>query len=356
MKFSELLTKLDIEFGLDLVECTVDLSFGNPEISGVATLADASKLDLGFLENNLFFKQVATTQAGALLIGNEPEAIALVKARAIPYVVVPHPRLAFARAIAFFHPPNLPKSGIHSTATLAPDVKLGESVYIGAHVAIGEGCEIGSQVYIYPNVTIYDGVTIGDRTVIHANCAIHARSIIGKNCTIHSGAAIGSEGFGFVPSADGTWTKMQQVGRTVLEDDVEVGCNAAIDRGALGDTRIGRGTKIDNLVQIGHGCKTAENCLMAGQVGLAGGVELGKNVILAGQVGITNHIKIGDRAMAAAQSGIAHDVESGTQVMGYPAISAKTFFKASAVFRRLPELNKIVRELQKQLDTLVGKS
>jgi UDP-3-O-[3-hydroxymyristoyl] glucosamine N-acyltransferase len=352
MKFSELLKQL----GIDLTQFEADFSFGDPEINGVATLADAAASDLGFLENKLFFKQVAETKAGALLIGNEPETIALVKSHKIPHIALPQPRLVFAGAIALFHPPNLPAPGIHPSAVIAPDVQLGESVYIAAHVVLGAGCKIGSNVYIYPNVTIYDGVSIGDRTVLHANCVIHANCEIGKGCMIHSGAAIGSEGFGFVPSANGTWAKMQQVGRTVLEDDVEVGCNAAIDRGALGDTRIGRGTKIDNLVQIGHGCKTAENCLMAGQVGLAGGVELGKNVILAGQVGITNHIKVGDRAMAAAQSGIAHDVESGAQVMGYPAIPAKTFFKATAVFRRLPELNKIVRELQKQLDTLVGKS
>ncbi|CAN1210444.1 UDP-3-O-(3-hydroxymyristoyl)glucosamine N-acyltransferase [Tumidithrix helvetica PCC 7403] len=351
MKFSELLAKL----GIDLTEVGADFSNGDPKISGVATLADATASDLGFLENNLFFRQVAETNAAALIIGDEPEAIALVKSRSIPHVAVRQPRLLFAKAIALFHPPYLPDPSIHPSATIAPDVQLGESVYIGAHVVIGAGCQIGSHVYIYPNVTIYEGVSIGDRTVLHANCVIHARSVIGDRCTIHSGAAIGSEGFGFVPSSDGTWTKMLQVGRTILEDDVEVGCNAAIDRGALGDTHIGRGTKIDNLVQIGHGCKTAENCLMAGQVGLAGGVELGKNVILAGQVGITNHIKVGDRAVAAAQSGIAHDVEAGTQVMGYPAIPAKTFFKATAVFRRLPELNKMVRELQKQLDNLVGK-
>jgi UDP-3-O-[3-hydroxymyristoyl] glucosamine N-acyltransferase len=351
MKFSELLARL----GVDPTAPGVSLGNGDPEISGVATLKEAGPHDLGFLEGSRFFTQgrfftqLAETSAGALLIEEDVEVIDLVKSKAIPYVALPQPRLMFAKAIAIFYPPVLPPPGIHPSAAIAEDVQLGKDVYIGPHVAIASGTQIGDRAIIYPNVTIYHGVTIGDRTVLHANCVIHERSAIGNDCIIHSGAVIGAEGFGFVPQADGTWVKMQQAGRTVLEDGVEVGCNAAIDRGAVGDTRIGRGTKIDNLVQIGHGCRTAENCILAGQAGMAGGSELGKNVILAGQVGVANHVKIGDRVVAAAQTGIPQDIAADSQVIGAPAIPVKTFMRASVLFRRLPEIYKTIKEIQKKL-------
>jgi UDP-3-O-[3-hydroxymyristoyl] glucosamine N-acyltransferase len=345
MKFSDLLTKL----GIDLTGSSVSFEYGDPEISGVANLREAGSHDLGFMESSRFFSQLAETKAGALLINQDAEVITLVKARGIPYVALPQPRLIFAQAVAIFYQPTHPQPGIHPSAAIADDVQLGKDVYIGPHVAIAAGTKIGDRAIIYPNVTIYHGVTIGDRTVLHANCVIHERSEIGNDCTIHSGAVIGAEGFGFVPHIDGTWVKMYQAGRTVLEDNVEVGCNAAIDRGAVGDTRIGRGTKIDNLVQIGHGCRTAENCLMAGQAGMAGGVELGKNVILAGQVGVANHVKIGDRVVAAAQTGIAQDIDADSQVIGAPAIPVKVFMRASALFRRLPEIYKTIKEIQKKM-------
>jgi UDP-3-O-[3-hydroxymyristoyl] glucosamine N-acyltransferase len=344
MKFSELLANL----GIDANEA--DLSYGDPEITGVATLIDAQTSDLGFIESSRFFGQLAQTKAGALMVNQDAEVIQVVTARGIPHIAVAQPRLLFAQVVSLFYQPRQPTPGIHPSAVIADDVEIGKDVYIGAHVVIDAGTRIGDRVAIYPNVTIYHGVAIGDRTILHANCAIHERSVIGNDCVIHSGAVIGAEGFGFVPSADGSWSKMQQAGRTVLEDSVEVGCNAAIDRGALGDTRIGRGTKIDNLVQIGHGCRTDENCLMAGQAGLAGGATLGKNVILAGQVGVANHVKIGDRVVAAAQSGIPQDIAAGSQVIGAPAIPAKTFIKAAALFRRLPEIYKTVKQIQKRLE------
>ncbi|NKB18301.1 MAG: UDP-3-O-(3-hydroxymyristoyl)glucosamine N-acyltransferase [Pseudanabaena sp. CRU_2_10] len=345
MKFSELLAKL----GVDTKAPGVFLDCGDPEISGVANLKEAASHDLGFMESSRFFAQLAETKAGALLLNEDPEVIDLVKSRGIPYIALPQPRLLFAQAIALFYQPTHPQPGIHPSAAIAKDVRLGKDVYIGPHVAISSGSQIGDGAVIYPNVTIYDGVTIGDRTILHANCVIHERSAIGNDCTIHSGAVIGAEGFGFVPSPDGTWVKMHQAGRTVLEDGVEVGCNAAIDRGSVGDTRIGRGTKIDNLVQIGHGCRTGENCILAGQAGMAGGAELGKNVILAGQVGVANHVKIGDRVVAAAQSGIPQDIAADSQVIGAPAIPVKTFMRASALFRRLPEIYKTIKEIQKKL-------
>jgi len=345
MKFSQLISALGLGENLSL-------DYGDPEIFGVSTLLEAQPKDLGFLESSKFFPQLAETKAGALLVSTDTEVLELVQTLKIPYISVPQPRLLFAKAIAIFYPPKLAKSGIHPTAVIESDVEIGADVYIAPHVIISSGSKIGNGVIIHGNVTIYEDVIVGDRTVLHANCVIHERSEIGKNCVIHSGAVIGAEGFGFVPSSDGTWAKMQQVGRTILEDNVEVGCNSAIDRGAVGDTRIGKGTKIDNLVQIGHGCRLEENCLMAGQSGLAGGVKLGKNVILAGQVGIANHIQVGDRTVVGAQSGVGQDLGSNLQILGAPAIDAKTFIKAASLFRRLPEIHKIVKNLQKQLEKL----
>ncbi len=342
MKFSKLIAALDLEADF----C---FDYGDPEISGVSTLLEAQPQDLGFLENSRFFAQLASTKAGAILVSPDAEVLELVKSLQIPHISVLQPRLVFAKAINLFYPPKTLKSGIHSTAVIAPDAEIGTDVHIAPHVVISAGTKVGDKVIISANVTIYEKVVIGAGTVLHANCVIHERSEIGKNCVIHSGAVIGAEGFGFVPCNDGTWAKMPQVGRTILEDNVEVGCNAAIDRGAVGDTRIGKGSKIDNLVQIGHGCQLDENCLMAGQSGLAGGVKLGKNVILAGQAGITNHIKVGDRTVIGAQSGVGQDLDSDMQILGTPAINAKTFIKAAVLFRRLPEIHKIIKSLQKHL-------
>lgn len=345
MKFSQLLSQL----GIDLADPAVHLEHGDPDLLGVAPLAEAQAHQLSFLENMQFFQQLAETQAGALLLPENSKVVELIADRSIPHVITKQPRLLFAQAISLLHPLPPAPQGVHPTAVIAEGVVIPASAYIAAHVVIGAGVQIGESVQIYPNCTIYEAVSIGDRTVIHANAVIHPHTQIGKDCVIHSGAVIGSEGFGFVPDSRGKWTKMPQIGRVILEDEVEVGCNSCIDRGAIGETRIGQGTKIDNQVQIAHGCKTGRDCLMAGQVGLSGGVTLGNNVILAGQVGVANHIHLGDGVVAAAKSGIHDDQPAKAQVMGYPAFSAKEFFRATAVFKRLPEMQKILRELQKQL-------
>ncbi len=316
------------------------------ELTGVNTLEAAQPKELAFLENRRFYPQLHTTQAGALFLPEEPSAREIATARSIPYVCVPNPRLLFAQAIGIFYPPPPPPQGIHPTAVLGEGLQLGDNVYIGAHTTIGRGVTIGHNVQIYPNVTIYDHVTIGDRTIIHSQCAIHSNTTIGADCLLHSGVVIGDDGFGFVPRPDGTWEKMQQVGRVVIADQVEIGANSCIDRAALGVTHIGKGTKIDNLVQVGHGCRIGENSLLAGQVGLAGGVKVGRNVVLAGQVGVTNHVEIGDGSVIAAQSGVAEDVPPRSELMGYPAFNSKDFFKATVLFRRLPELYKIIKQLQ----------
>jgi UDP-3-O-[3-hydroxymyristoyl] glucosamine N-acyltransferase len=257
--------------------------------------------------------------------------------RMIAWISAAQPRLLFAQALGLFYQPWQPEPMIHATAVIHPSVTMGKNVAIGANVTVQAGATLGDGVCLHPNVVIYPEVRIGDCTVLHANCAIHERAVLGRNCVIHSGAVIGAEGFGFVPTATG-WYKMPQSGRTVLEDEVEVGCNSAIDRPAVGETRIKKGTKIDNLVQIGHGCQVGQNCILVSQVGLAGAVQLGDRVILAGQSGVTEKLTLGDRVIVTAKSAVFQDVAEGETVSGIPAMPNKLWLRTSLLIRRLPEL------------------
>jgi UDP-3-O-[3-hydroxymyristoyl] glucosamine N-acyltransferase len=318
------------------------------EITGVAAIDEAKSGTLSYVEGTKFASLIDSTGASALILPEDEKLQIQATARGIAWLTTTEPRLLFAKAIALFYQPYHPSAEIHPTAVIHPTAHIGNGVYIGPHVVISQGVEIGNLAVIHPNVVIYPEVKIGDRTTLHANCTIHERSLIGADCVIHSGAVIGAEGFGFVPTRTG-WLKMEQSGYTVLEDGVEVGCNTAIDRPAVGETRIGKNTKIDNLVQIGHGSKIGAGCAIAGQAGMAGGVKVGNGVILAGQVGIANQVKIGDRAIASAQSGIHKDVASGEIVSGTPAVPHKIYLKASAIYSRLPEIYQLCQRLQRKL-------
>jgi UDP-3-O-[3-hydroxymyristoyl] glucosamine N-acyltransferase len=339
MKFSELVQQL----GLTVFELASD-----PEIKGVSAIEAAQPQTLSYIEGGKFAGHIATTSASALVLPLDPSLQAQATEQGIAWVADAIPRKTFAQAIALFYQPFRLAPQIHPTAVIDPSAQLGQGVAVGAHVVIEAGVKIGNQVCIHPNVVIYPDVVIGDRTTLHANCTIHERSQIGADCIIQSGAVIGAEGFGFVPVPEG-WFKMQQSGYVVIEDQVEVGCNSTIDRPALDTTRIGQGTKIDNLVHIAHGCQIGEHCVLAGQVGLAGAVTVGKRVIMAGQVGIVDHVKIGDGVIASAKAGVHHDIEAGAIVTGIPAISHKLFVKSTAVFNRLPEMYQSLRQIQKQL-------
>ncbi|MEO0647095.1 MAG: UDP-3-O-(3-hydroxymyristoyl)glucosamine N-acyltransferase, partial [Cyanobacteria bacterium J06650_10] len=258
------------------------------------------------------------------------------------------PRIVFARAISLFYQPYRRNPGIHPTAFVDPAAKIGADVAIGPNAVIHAGATVGDRTCIHAGVAIYPGAILGENTVLHANCVIHERAQIGKNCVIHSGAVIGSEGFGFVPTASG-WEKMHQSGITVLEEGVEIGCNSTIDRPAVGETRVRKNTKIDNLVHIAHGCQVGEAVAMAAQVGMAGGVTIGNRVILAGQVGIANQAKLGDGVVASAQSGIHSNVLAGEVVSGTPAFPHKIYLKSAAVLKRLPDMAKSLKAIQKQL-------
>jgi len=346
MKFSEIVEKLSDTAQSNSLSVNKDL---DPEITGIAPVDEASISTLSYIEGVRFAAMVGKTAASALILPLDEALQAQATERGIAWIGASEPRLLFAKAIALFYKPFPPAPEIHPTAVIHPSAEVGKDVYIGPHVVIQAGVKIGDEVCIHPNVVIYPEVQIGDGTVLHANCTIHERSRIGADCVIHSGAVIGSEGFGFVPTPTG-WFKMEQSGCTVLEDGVEVGCNTTIDRPAVGETRVARNTKIDNLVQIGHGCQIGENCALAAQVGMAGGVKVGNRVILAGQVGIANQAKIGDGAIASAKAGIHNDVEPGAIVSGSPAVPHKLFLKASAIYNRLPEMYQTLKQLQRHLE------
>ncbi|WP_026082534.1 UDP-3-O-(3-hydroxymyristoyl)glucosamine N-acyltransferase [Mastigocladopsis repens] len=346
MKFSEILEKLGDAAASNSLSFNKD---NDPEITEVAAVDEATKGALSYIEGAKFASMVSKTSASALILPPDETLQTQAIERDIVWIVTPEPRLLFAKVIALFYHPWRPTPEIHPTAVIHPTAKIGNEVYIGAHVVIQQGVEIGTDVCVHPNVVIYPDVKIGDRTTLHANCSIHERTRIGRDCVIHSGAVIGAEGFGFVPSSTG-WVKMEQSGYTVLEDGVEVGCNSAIDRPAVGETRVGRYTKIDNLVQIGHGCQIGAGCALAGQSGMAGGVKLGNGVILAGQSGVANQVKMGDRAIATAQAGVHHDVAPGEMVSASPAVPYKQYLKVSAILNRLPEMYQALKQLQRKLN------
>ncbi|NEQ31469.1 MAG: UDP-3-O-(3-hydroxymyristoyl)glucosamine N-acyltransferase [Leptolyngbya sp. SIO4C5] len=342
MKFSEIVQKLKIE-----QSSLVNFSDRNPEIKGVAAIDTATAGELSYIEGGKFARYLETTEASGLILPTDMALQAEANEREIAWMSVPEPRLFFARAIALFYRPFQPAPGIHPSAVIDPSAQLGENVSIGANVVIQAGVKLGNGVCIHPNVVIYPEACVGDRSVLHANCVIHERSQIGTDCVIHSGAAIGSEGFGFVPTAAG-WEKMEQSGRTVLEDGVEIGCNSTVDRPAVGETRVGRSTKIDNLVHIAHGCQVGAAVAMAAQVGLAGGVTVGDRAILAGQVGVSNQANVGQGAVVGAQAGVHSNIAPGTIVSGSPAVPQRIYLRASAVYRRLPEIYQTLKDLQRK--------
>lgn len=344
MKFQELVTKLGTAANHNSFDQQQNL---NPELQGVAAIDRADGSSLSYVEGGKFAAMVATTQATALILPLDETLQIQASDRNIAWIATSDPRLLFAQAIALFYQPFKPTPGIHSSAVIELDTTVGQDVYIGANVVIQKGVTIGDRVIIHPNVVIYPDVTIGNDTILHANCTIHERTQIGAGCVIHSGAVIGSEGFGFVPTATG-WYKMEQSGSTVLEDGVEIGCNSAVDRPAVGETRIGRNTKLDNLVQIGHGCQIGQNCAMASQVGLAGGAIIGNGVMLGGQVGVANQVTVGDRVIATGQTGITGNVASGEMVSGMPHIPSRLYRKLFVMYKRLPEMYKMYQELKKQ--------
>ena len=343
MRFSSLIKALQAgESGLRWSQPGQD-----PDLSGADALDQAVGDQLSFLEaGNVLSASLSDSAVGALLLPDQQDLIDLASQRGIAFAVVSDPRLAFAEALDCLHPRQRPQADIHPTAVIDERAVVGPGTAVAARVCIGAGSRVGADCIIHPGVVIYDDVVIADGCELHANAVLHPGSRLGRRCVVHSNAVVGSEGFGFVPTAKG-WRKMPQTGQVVLEDGVEVGCGSTIDRPSVGETRIGAGTKIDNLVQIGHGVSTGRGCAFAAQVGIAGGARIGHGVILAGQVGVANRAVVGDRVMASSKAGIHNDVDAGAVVSGYPAIPHRLWLRCSAAFSKLPELARTVRELKR---------
>ncbi len=319
---------------------------GEIEITGVAGIKEASPGDITFLVNPRYNQYLETTKASAVIVS--PNAPATKKSR----IVSLNPYLSFIKAVEYFHPqsPPCPK-GIHPTAVIAEDVVLGEDVRIGAHCVIESGCTIGSQTIIMAGTYIGRACKIGSSCLIYPNVTLREEVIVGNRVIIHSGAVIGSDGFGFIRNGE-VYRKIPQVGNVVIEDDVEIGANVTIDRATTGTTRIGCGTKIDNLVQIGHNVTIGKHCIIVAQVGIGGTTEVGDGVTLAGQAGIAGHLKIGDNAVVAAQAGVVNDVKPGAVVSGYPAREHREAKRIYASLPKLPELIKRVSDLAARLAKL----
>jgi UDP-3-O-[3-hydroxymyristoyl] glucosamine N-acyltransferase len=318
------------------------------EIQAIAAVDKALPGQLSYIDSAKFAAQVATTQASVLIVPKNQALQQQATQRGIAWLESSYPRLTFAQAIDLFYQPYKPAVQIHPTAVIDPTATIGQNVAIGAHVVIEADVVIGDAVCIHPNVVIYPGCQIGDRTILHANCTIQERSQIGADCIVNSGSVIGGDGFGHVPTPQG-WYKMQQSGYVVLEDKVEIGCNCTVDRPAVGETRIGRDTKFDNMIHIGHGVTVGQNCAMAAQVGIAGGATIGNRVIIAGQCGVANNVHIGDGVTASSRTGIHHDIEPGKVVSGYPAVDHPVFLRSSILFSRLPEMYQTLKKIKKQL-------
>ena len=329
----------------DRLSCTLD-GDGSIEILGVATLERAGAGDLSFLTNPKYQNDAKRTAASAILVGHDcpPMSLALLRHE--------NPYLAFARAIEIFFPTTAVASSIHPTAWIADSATIGKDVYVGAFTFIGERVILGNGVRIQSRCTVEQAAEIGDHTILHSGAVVRERVVVGRSCIIQANAVIGSDGFGYAKQSDNTWYRIVQTGTVIVEDEVEIGACSTIDRATLGETRIKRGTKVDNQVHIGHGCVIGTDNLICAQVGLAGSTKTGKGVVLTGQVGAAGHLEIGDGTIVTPQTGIASSVEAGVIVSGSPAIDHKNWLRSSAVFSKLPDIQKNVRRLENRTAAL----
>ncbi|HXA56675.1 MAG TPA: UDP-3-O-(3-hydroxymyristoyl)glucosamine N-acyltransferase [Candidatus Acidoferrum sp.] len=316
------------------------------EITGVAGIEEAKAGQLTFLDNRKYYPLAKTTQASAILIAPDGPAVKIAALR------TQNPYLDFARALELFNAPPAYLPGVHPTAVIADSAKIGDRAHIGPYCFIDDDVEIGDNAVLHSFVSIYRGVKIGDDFLAHSHCAVREDCTIGNRVLLQNGVVVGSDGFGFARDAKGQWHKILQVGRVVIGDDVEIQAGSALDRGAVSDTVIGRGTKIDNLVQVGHACTVGEDTILCGQVGLAGTTHIGNKCILAGQSASAGHLTIHDGAILTAQSAVNSDIPAGAIYSGSPGFDNKDWRKSVAVFNRLPDLQREVRELRQEMATL----
>jgi UDP-3-O-[3-hydroxymyristoyl] glucosamine N-acyltransferase len=331
----------------DRLRCRLE-GDGDIEIRRVAGIELAQPGDLTFIAHEKYVGKLASTRASAVIAAPAVGALGATAA----LLLTEQPYLAFAHAVDLLTEAAAPPRGIDPASSVAPDAMLGADVAIGPFVTIGAGASIGARTVVYPNVVIGPGTRIGEDCIVRSQVSIRDGIVIGNRVILQDGAVIGSEGFGFARQSDGTHLKIPQRAGIVIEDDVEIGANAAVDRPAVGETRIGAGTKVDNLVQIGHGVKIGRRVLFAAQVGIAGSCVIDDDVVLAGQVGVANHVRLGKGVVATAQTGIPNSVDAGSYISGYPAIPHRDWLKSAAVYRQLPSLRQRVATLEKRIADL----
>jgi UDP-3-O-[3-hydroxymyristoyl] glucosamine N-acyltransferase len=339
MKLQELAKRLD---------CRLE---GEPqtEIQGVAGIEHAEPGEVTFLANRRYAPNLKTTRASAVFLEDGVEVTREPAAPPLAQLRTANPYLAFAKAIEFFYEAPRYAPGIHPTAVIAKSARIGANAHLGPYCFVGDDVTIGENAVLHSFVTIYRGARIGANFFAHAHSVVREFCRVGDRVILQNGVIIGGDGLGYAKNPDGTWYKMAQSGPAVLEDDVEVQANACVDRATVGETRIGRGTKIDDLVLVGHASKVGANCMLCGQVGLAGSTHIGDHCILAGQVGTAGHLTVGNGTVITAQSGVPNDVPERALYSGYPAVENREWLRMMAALRRLPELQKRVAELEEKL-------
>ncbi|MGD9344795.1 MAG: UDP-3-O-(3-hydroxymyristoyl)glucosamine N-acyltransferase [Candidatus Aminicenantes bacterium] len=322
---------------------------GNIKILDVSSLEEAKKGDLVFCADPKYRDRLETTKASAAIVSIDE------KFERIPTIRSEQPYVSFIKALDFFYTPYRPEPGIHPQAVVSPSAKIGKDVAIGAFVFIDEEVDIRDGSVVFPFVSVYPRVRIGEMTVCHSFVSIREDCRIGNRVILHNGVVIGSDGFGFQKAEDGSHIKIPQKGIVIIEDDVEIGANTTVDRAALGETVIKKGTKIDNLVQVAHSVEIGPDSILAAQTGIAGSSKVGKNFIAGGQVGIPDHITIGDDVIIAAKSGITKDLPSGAFVSGSPHLDIRAWRKAWAAIPQLYDLIRDIRKLRKRVEDLENK-
>ncbi|HTM16942.1 MAG TPA: UDP-3-O-(3-hydroxymyristoyl)glucosamine N-acyltransferase [Terracidiphilus sp.] len=315
----------------------------NVEVTGVKGIEEAGASEITFVANPKYAGLARKTGAAAVLVEPEFPEIETATLR------IKNPYHAFSRALGMFYQPPAYPPGVHSTAAIDPTAEIGEGAHIGAYVVIGPNVKLGPGATLLPHVVLYPGVKAGSRLFAHAHAVVREHCELGDDVTLENGAIVGADGFGFSKNEQGHWMKIPQSGPVRLGDRVDVQANACVDRATVGSTEIGDGSKIDNLVQVGHGSRVGKDTLICAQTGLAGSSVIGNNVILAGQTGIAGHCAVGDGVILTAQSAVSHDIPAGKMISGSPGFDNRVWLRAVAIFQRLPELLKRIDRLEKRL-------